>query len=73
MQLIHPAHQDKISSGHSTRQIIDAAPTDPESLRLTGDRQIVAPVDYRFALSNPALPSAPAKKSFSSVSAPILA
>ena len=30
-------------------------------------------VDHRFALGKPALPSAPAKKSFSSVSSPILA
>ena len=30
-------------------------------------------VDHRFALSNPALVSAPSKKSFSSVSSPILA
>src|SRR5262245_43165854 len=32
-----------------------------------------APVDHRFALSKPALVSAPSKKSFSSVSSPILA
>jgi hypothetical protein len=30
-------------------------------------------VDHRFALSKPALVSAPSKKSFSSVSSPILA
>jgi hypothetical protein len=30
-------------------------------------------LDHRFALSKPALPSAPSKKSFSSVSSPILA
>jgi len=33
----------------------------------------VLTVDHRFALSNPALVSAPSKKSFSSVSSPILA
>src|SRR6202011_613241 len=37
------------------------------------DRQIVLTVDHRFALSSPALLSAPSKKSFSSVSSPILA
>src|SRR5664280_2575299 len=37
------------------------------------DRQIGLAVDHRFALSNPALVSAPSKKSFSSVSSPILA
>src|SRR6185437_9607613 len=33
----------------------------------------MAPVDHRLALSRPALPSAPDKKSFSRVSSPILA
>ena len=37
------------------------------------DRQRGFTVDHRFALSNPALVSAPSKKSFSSVSCPILA
>jgi hypothetical protein len=41
-------------------------------LRLPGDRQIVFAVDHHFALSNPALVSAPSKKSFSNVSSPIL-
>src|SRR5437764_8515681 len=40
-----------------------------------GDRVVGSEVaiDHRFALSRPALPSAPDKKSFSSVSSPILA
>jgi hypothetical protein len=42
-------------------------------MRLPGDRQIVLTVDHRLALSNPALLSAPSKKSFSSVNWPILA
>jgi hypothetical protein len=37
------------------------------------DRKVVLRVDHRFTLSNPALVSAPSKKSFSSVSSPILA
>jgi len=44
-----------------------------EQLRLPRQRQLMVAVDHRFALSMPALPSAPAKKSFSSVSSPILA
>jgi len=40
---------------------------------LPGQRQFVAAVDHRFALSRSALPSAPDKKSFSSVSSPIFA
>jgi len=44
----------------------------PERLRLfhEADREAV---DHRFALSMPALPSAPSKKSFSSVNSPIFA
>jgi hypothetical protein len=37
------------------------------------DRKIVFRVDHRLTLSNPALVSAPSKKSFSSAKAPILA
>ncbi len=52
----------------------DPAPADVQGLRLARDGQIVRTVDHRFALGNsPALPSAPSKKSFSSVSSPILA
>ena len=45
----------------------------PEKLRLTRDRQFVLAVDHFFPPSNPALPSSPANKSFSSVSCPIFA
>jgi hypothetical protein len=48
------------------RPILHPAPADPQNLSLLGDRQIVLTVDHRFALSNPALVSAPSKKSFSS-------
>src|SRR5207344_2013656 len=58
---------------HWSRQIINAAAADLQSFGLLGDRQIMFTVDHRFALSNPALVSAPSKKSFSSVSSPILA
>src|SRR6266487_3113403 len=56
-----------------TSLLLDAAAADLQNLCLLGDRQIVLTVDHRFALSNPALVSAPSKKSFSSVSSPILA
>ena len=46
---------------------------DVQSFRLLPDRQIACTVDHRFALNSPALVSAPSKKSFSSVSSPILA
>src|SRR5215471_12874040 len=53
--------------------LVDAAAADAQNLGLLADRQVVSAVDHRFALSNPALVSAPSKKSFSKVSSPILA
>src|ERR1700716_3984488 len=66
-------HDREVGGRHRTRQIINAAAADLQNFRLLGDRQIMSTVDHRFALSNPALVSAPSKKSFSSVSSPILA
>src|SRR3954467_11657413 len=73
MQPVEPPHDREVVGRHRTRQIIDAAAADVQSFRLLADRQIVRTVDHRFALSRPALLSAPSKKSFSSVSSPILA
>src|ERR1700756_4089141 len=73
MQPVEPLHQREVFGRHWTRQIVDAAAADVQSFRLLADRQIVFTVDHRFALSNPALVSAPSKKSFSSVNSPILA
>jgi hypothetical protein len=70
---IETLHDRQISFLHRTRQVIDATPADLQNFRLPGDRQIVLTVDHRFALSDPALVSAPSKESFSSVSSPILA
>src|SRR3954454_1994216 len=73
MQPIETLHEPHIGGRYRARQVINDAAADPQSLSLLGDRQIVLTVDHRFALSNPALVSAPSKKSFSSVSSPILA
>src|SRR6266481_7871348 len=73
MQLVHPAHHGEIGCGNRSGQIIHTATADLQGLRLFADRQFVVTVDHRFALSKPALLSAPPKKSFSSVSSPILA
>ena len=74
VQLVDPAHQREIGVRGRPRQIVDAAPADPERLRLSGERQFMGPVDHRLALaSSPALPSAPAKKSLASVNSPIFA
>ena len=73
MQPVEPSHDREVGFRHRARQVIDTATADAQNLCLLGDRQIVLTVDHRFALSKPALPSAPSKKSFSSVSSPILA
>src|ERR1700691_1758621 len=73
MQPVETPHDFQVDRRHRARQIVDAAAADAQNLRLLADRQIVLTVDHRFALSNPALVSAPSKKSFSSVSSPILA
>src|SRR5438105_9334392 len=73
MQPVEATHDIKVARRHRTRQVIDTATADAQNLRLLADRQIVFAVDHRLALSNPALLSAPSKKSFSRVSSPILA
>ena len=56
-----------------TAPIGDAVAAYANQFGLPFDRKHMPAVDYRFALSNPALVSALSKKSFSSVSCPILA
>ena len=73
MQLVHSAHDGQIGCGHRSGQVVDTATADPKYFGLLGDRQIMGAVDHRFALSRPALLSAPDKKSLVSVSSPILA
>src|SRR5215218_5277620 len=73
MQPVEASHHLQVGRRHRTWQVVDTATADAQNLRLLGDRQIVLTVDHRFALSNPALVSAPSRKSFSSVSSPILA
>src|SRR5271166_2901015 len=73
MQRVDPSHDRKLGRRHRARLIIEVAAAEPQQLRLPRQRQLMVPVDHRFALSRPALLSAPAKKSFSSVSSPILA
>ena len=74
MQLVDPPHDGKIGRRHRPWHIINTAAADPQCLRLLRNRQRVDTVDHRFVLGNsPALPSAPDKKSFTNVNAPILA
>ncbi|MEY9491129.1 hypothetical protein ABIF33_000149 [Bradyrhizobium elkanii] len=73
MQLIEPTHQGKVLGRNWPRFIVDRAASQLQDLRLAHDRKIMTAVDHRFALSRPALVSAPDKKSFSNASSPILA
>src|SRR5204863_4163879 len=73
VQPIEAVHERQLRLRHRPWQVVDAATADVEGLRLLADRQIVPAVNHRFALSNPALLSAPSKKSFSNVSSPIFA
>jgi len=73
MQPIEMPHDIQIGHRHWPRQVVHAATADAQGFRLLGDRKIMLAHDHRLALSKPALPSATSKKSFSSVSSPILA
>ena len=73
MQFVEAAHGPQILGRGWPGFVVDGASADAERLGLPGDRQVVLTVDHRLALSNPALVSAPSKKSFSKVSSPILA
>src|SRR6266478_3968108 len=75
MQPVEASHDHKASEGpaHQPWQVVNTATADAQDLRLLCDRKIMLTVDHRFALSNPALVSAPSKKSFSNVSSPIFA
>ena len=73
MQLVDPTHQGQVSAGARVGLVIRTAPADPYSFGLFGDGELMGTVYHRFTLSNPALVSAPSKKSFSRVSSPILA
>ena len=73
MQFVDPPHDAQIFGRDRPGLVVDRAPADVQNLRLAGNREIVRSVDHRFALSKPALVSAPSKKSFSSANSPILA
>src|ERR1017187_6077758 len=73
MEFVDVPHQPQIFVRDRARLIVDRAAADAQHLGLLLDGKVVLGVDHRFALSSPALVSAPSKKSFSSVSSPILA
>jgi hypothetical protein len=61
MQLVDPPHHRQIGRRHRPRAVIKAAAAELQDRRLPGQRKLVLTLDHRFALSMPALPSAPAK------------
>src|ERR1700689_643816 len=63
----------QVGRQHRPGLVIEPAPAELQDLRLPRQRKVVGAVDHRFALSMPALVSAPDKKSFSSANSPILA
>src|SRR6266478_3304180 len=70
VQPIELPHDREVGGRYRSRQVIDAAAADLQNFRLLDDRQIVLAVDHRFALSNPALVSAPSKKLISALRSP---
>ena len=58
------------SASGTARQVIHTATANAQDFRLPDDRQVVFTVDHRFALSNPALVSAPSKKLSTALRAP---
>ena len=70
MQSVETPHGRQVGFRHRPRQVVDAAAADAQNLGLLDDWQIVGAVDHRFALSNPALVSAPSKKLCTALRAP---
>lgn len=74
VQLVDPVHQLQIGVRHRAGLLGDTALADLQHDRLAADTQFGGGIDHFLALGNrPALPSAPDKKSFPSVSSPIFA
>src|ERR1035441_1646235 len=73
VQFVDAPHQHQVGVRNWARPIVDRGAADLQQFRLSADGQLVFGVDHRFALNRPALTSAVSKKSFSSVSSPILA
>jgi hypothetical protein len=73
MQFVEAAHELQILGRNRPRLVIDRAPRKAEHPCLPLDREGMAAVNHRFALSRPALLSALSKKSLARVSSPILA
>jgi hypothetical protein len=73
VQQVDLPHKGEVFGRDWARQVLHRAAGDADDLGLPRNAQRMTTVDHRFALSNPALVSAPSKKSFSKVSSPIFA
>ena len=73
MEFVDPTHQGQRGVGDRPWLVVGRRPREPEELTLPDDGQGVRGINHRFALSKPALMSAPSKKSFSRASCPIFA
>src|SRR6478752_3643198 len=73
VQLVKASHQYQVALAHRLRQVVDVRAKDLHQLGLPAYRQFMCAIDHFFALAPSIRPSAPAKKSFSSASWPILA
>ncbi|KGD39888.1 hypothetical protein DO72_3911 [Burkholderia pseudomallei] len=73
VQFVDPSHQQLFRFTHRLRPVIHARSRHADETGPLRNRQSVLTVDHFFALGNPALSSAPLKKSFSSASCPIFA
>lgn len=72
MRGVDPPHDRGSGPWHGPRFIAEAAPAG-QKRRLPRQRQVMGPVDHRFAPSRPALLGAPDEKPSSKASPPILA
>src|ERR1039457_2728761 len=73
MQFVDLPHQLQVGFRDRARPIVEAAAAEPKQVYLLLNRELFFTRDHLLALSSPALVSARSKKSFSSVSSPILA
>jgi hypothetical protein len=73
VQLVDPAHERQICGTDRAWRVVRTGSAYPDRLDLPGTRQGVGTINHFFALSKPALPSAPDKKSLSSANWPIFA
>ena len=73
MPCVDLAHQHQIRGRHRRGLVVGRRARQPEDLTLSNDGQGMGSGDHRFALSHPALLSAPSKQSCSSASCPIFA